>query len=172
MTSAFEPMYDAVTVSNLPPGGTKYAGYVNGHFANHDAICARFPKARVFGIDVNGTGWQAASIFDWEKFDIQTPNVLRNAVTRREAFRPHTACVYSDRSNLDEVEEILEGLWHVIWLATLDGTDLTGQRTHAGNLIVATQVKGGIHAPFDVSNTLVSWRLRLERTKLKVQTIV
>src|ERR1700727_3151709 len=145
MTDRFERMYDAVTVSNLPPGGVKYAGYVNGKYVNHSAIQARFPKARVFGIDVLGTGWQSASIFDWEKFDIQSAEVLRNAVSNRNAFRPNTACVYCDRDNLDTVEEIL------------DGTDLTGQTVASGSLIVATQIKGGIHAAFDTSNTLVSW---------------
>ena len=157
MTAQFEPMYDAVTVSNLPPGGVKYAGYVNGKYTNHAAIVARVPKARVFGIDVLGTGWQDASIFDWENFDIQSAAVLRTAVSNRNAFRPHTACVYCDRDNLDEVEEILGGLWHVNWISTLDGTDLTGQTTHSGTLIVATQIKGGVHAAFDTSNTLVSW---------------
>jgi len=157
MTDRFEPMYDAVTVSNLPPGGVKYAGYVNGKYVNHSAIQARFPKARVFGIDVLGTGWQSASIFDWEKFDIQSAEVLRNAVSNRNAFRPNTACVYCDRDNLDTVEEILDGLWRVYWISTLDGTDLTGQTVASGSLIVATQIKGGIHAAFDTSNTLVSW---------------
>lgn len=158
MSTSFEPMYDAVTVSALPPGGTKYAGYVNGHFANHGAIQARFPKARVFGIDVSGMAWEEASIFDWEKFDIQSGQTLRNAVINRNKFRPHTACVFSDRSNLDNVESILKNVWHIIWLSTLDGTDRTGQHTASGSLIVGTQVKGGIHAAFDTSNTLLSWR--------------
>lgn len=156
--SLTEPMYDAVTVSALPPGGTKYAGYVNGDFRNHDAIARRFPKARVFGIDVFGTAWEEASIFDWEKFDIQSAATLRSAVVNREKFRPHTACVYSDRSNLPDVERILKGVWHINWISTLDGTDLTGGKTSSGSLIVGTQVRGGIHAAFDVSTTLVSWR--------------
>jgi hypothetical protein len=157
MTAHFVPMYDAVTVGNLPPGATKYAGYVNGSFANHAAIVKRFPSARVFGIDVLGTAWEEASIFDWEKFDIQSGTVLHRAVVNRNKFRPHTACVYTDRANLDNVETILKNTWHLLWIATLDGTDLTGQHTATGSLIVATQVRGGIHAPFDTSNTLATW---------------
>ena len=172
MTSSFEPMYDAVTVANLPPGGVKYAGYVNGKFANHAAIQARFPKARVFGIDVLGNGFQDASIVDWENLDVQSPTVLRRFVVARNAFRSATACVYCNRSSLTNVEEILDGLWHVNWVSTLDGTDLTGGQTMSGSLIVATQIKGGIQAAFDTSNTLVSWSLRLGRTDRKVQTIL
>lgn len=156
--SGFEPMYDAVTVASLPQGGTKYAGYVNGDFKNHDAMVKRFPKARVFGIDISGVAFEEASIFDWEKFDIQSATVLRRAVQARNQFRPHTACVYSDRDQLDDVERILQGIWHINWISTLDGTDLTGQHTSSGSLIVATQIRGGVHAPFDTSNTLVSWR--------------
>jgi hypothetical protein len=158
MTNTFEPMYDAVTVADLPPGGTKYAGYVNGEFANHSAMVARFPKATVFGIDINGTEWEEARIFDWEKFDIQSATVLRRAVSARNSFRPFTATVYCDRDNLETVEQALEGVWHFLWVSTLDGTDLTGHKTSSGTLIVATQIRGGIHSGFDTSNTLVTWR--------------
>jgi hypothetical protein len=158
MTNTFEPMYDAVTVADLPPGGMKYAGYVNGEFANRAAVVARFPKATVFGIDINGTAWEEARIFDWEKFDIQSPTVLRRAVSARNAFRPFTATVYCDRSNLETVEDALAGVWHFLWISTLDGTDLTGHKTADGTLIVATQIRGGIHSGFDTSNTLVTWQ--------------
>jgi hypothetical protein len=151
-------MYDAVTVADLPPGGVKYAAYVNGEFANKPAVVKRFPKARVFGIDVFGNAWTEASIFDWEKFDIQDATTLRRAVVGRNTFRPGTACVYCDRDNLPTVEDILFNIWHVLWISTLDGTDLTGGRTPDGNLIVATQIRGGITAGFDSSNTLVSWQ--------------
>jgi len=156
--SIFELMYDAVTVANLPAGGTKYAGYVNGSFANHDAMQAAHPTARVFGIDVLGIAWESAAIIDYEPGDVQSGKTLTNFTVNRNKFRPNTAVVYSDRDELDDVETILRGIPHSIWLATLDGTDLTGQHTAAGTLIVATQIKGGIHAKFDVSNTLASWR--------------
>ena len=150
-------MYDSVTTALLPAGAARYAAYVNGKFANHAAVQTRFPHARVFGIDVLGTAWTQASILDWEPGDVQAAATLRDWVTRREAWRTHSATVYCDRDELDDVEKFLAGVWHQLWVSTLDGTDMTGERTSAGNLIVATQLRGGLEAPFDTSTALDSW---------------
>jgi hypothetical protein len=152
-------MYDATDVAALPAGAARYAAYVNGRYANYDQVRARFPQARTYGIDVLGTAPLLARIVDYEPEDVQDADTLRRFVTEREAYRAHTATVYVDRAELvPDVEDKLEGLWHVIWLATLDGTDLTGQRTAAGTLIVGTQLRGGGAAAYDTSTTLASWR--------------
>jgi hypothetical protein len=150
-------MYDSTEVANLPAHGSKYAGYVNGDFKNHDAIQERFPLARVFGIDVFGSDWLKAAIVDFEKFDVQDKATLRKFIVNRNKFRKDTAVVYTDRDNLNTVEEFTAGLENSYWIATLDGTNMTGLRTASGKLIVATQIAGGVNAPFDVSTTLISW---------------
>jgi hypothetical protein len=158
MTPATELAYDAVTVGSLPDGAPRYFAYVNGLYANYGAVCDRFPGALVMGIDVLGTAWEQAAIVDWEQGDVQKAPTLRTFVAGRNEFRPHSAAVYCNRSSIDTVEDILNGLWHVLFVSTLDGTDLTGTRTAKGNLIVATQYHGGPDAPYDTSTVLASWR--------------
>lgn len=155
---ATELAYDSVTLAHLPEGGGRYFGYVNGKWANYTAVKARFPDALVMGIDVNGTAPTAARIVDYEKGDVQSLGTLRSFVEEREKYRPHSATVYCDRANLDAVEADLAGLWHVLWVSTLDGTKLAGTRTARGNLIVATQYAGGETALFDTTEALASWR--------------
>lgn len=157
-TTQIVTMYDSTDVAALPDGD-RYMAYVNGRYANHAQVQARFPKARVFGIDVLGYAWLEARILDYEPEDVQDAPTLRRFVTGREAYKPHTATIYVDRAELvPDVEDVLGDLWHVLLIATLDGTDLTGQRTEAGNLIVGTQLRGGGTAAFDTSTTLASWR--------------
>jgi hypothetical protein len=140
--------------------------YSNGRFVNLDAVRARFPfpKARVFGIDVLGNNWEEASILDYEIGNIHNPGGLLKWAQNREAFRPQTTVIYCDRTDLRAVEHTLgnssNGVWHMLLIATLDGTDLTGQRTQAGNLIVGTQLRGGTLAAFDTSRVLSEWGLR------------
>lgn len=157
-TTLTELQYDSTNAAALPPGA-RYAAYVNGEFANIAAVKARFPKARTVGIDVLGTAWLEARVLDYEPGDVQTADTLRRFVTEREGYKPHTATIYVNRSELvPDVEDQLAGLWHVLWMATLDGTKMTGQRTEAGNLIIGTQFAGGLHAAFDTSEVLASWR--------------
>lgn len=156
--STLVTMYDSANAALLPGGADRYAAYVNGRYANLPAVRARFPHARVYGIDVIGDAWLQARILDFEPGDAQSADTLRNFVRNRESYKPHTSTIYCDRAELAEVEDILGDLWHVIWLATLDGTRMTGQRTEAGNLIIGTQWAGGLHAPFDTSDTLERWK--------------
>jgi len=152
-------MYDSASNVESLPVGEAYAGYINDRFAdNKESIVKRFPRARVFGIDVIGDGWDEASIFDYEEGNpIFDPDKLHNAVAHRENFRPHTSVVYCDRANLDSVEAACASLWHMLWISTLDGTILTGQKSASGTLIVATQYKGGVNALFDTSRVLDQW---------------
>jgi hypothetical protein len=111
---------------------------------------------------VTGGAWTDASIVDRENGDVSDAATLRNFITQRNAFRPETACVYVNESNLDEAEDWAEGLWHVLWVGNwgLNGTvgkSLTGTRTKSGNLIVATQLQNNKAANWDMSDTLASW---------------
>lgn len=156
-------MYDAVDAAALPAHTTKAAGYVNGSMQSYMAISQRFPNARLHGIDTLGTDWLRASILDYESGNTATyqqPAKVRDFVIRRNDYQPETACVYCDHSDLSEVEDYLAGLWHVNWVANWghDGTpglSLTGTRTAAGNLIVATQLQN--RSGYDVSDSLRSW---------------
>ena len=162
VTSTRVPMYDGINAATLPEGTIKAAGYVNGRedWQSCEPIRQRFPQARVRGIDVIGDAWLLASIGDRENGDISDEATLRNFIIQRNGFRPQTACIYVQKSNLDETEDWAQGLWHVLWVANWgpDGTagqSLTGTRTPAGNLIVATQLQ---NTPgWDMSDTLESW---------------
>jgi hypothetical protein len=152
-------MYDAVSNLYLPSGAGAYAGYVNGDYADCPAIRKKFPHTRVFGIDVKGTDWENASIFDYEPGCIYSPLTLRYAVYKREQFRPRTSVVYCDRDDLPAITAACTGLWYLVWIATLDGTVMTGERTNGGHLIVGTQIatvnRAGME--FDVSDIEPSW---------------
>jgi hypothetical protein len=160
VTAARVPMYDGTDAAMLPAGTVKAAGYVNGQWPSRGAIQARFPQARVAGIDVHGDSWMTASVIDWEHGDVQDAATLRAFITNRNSFEPETACIYVEHASVDEVEDYAAGLWHVLWVANWGpdgslGQSLTGTRTAAGNLIVATQLQ---NTPgYDMSDTLASW---------------
>lgn len=156
-------MYDATDAAALPAHTVKAAGYVNGQWPSYAAIVQRFPKAAVRAIDVFGTAWTQASILDYEEGNVETyknPDMVRAFVSGRNEFRPETACIYCNVDDLPDIEDYLAGLWHVNWVANWGdngtvGESLTGTRTIAGNLIVATQLQntGG----YDMSDSLGSW---------------
>ena len=157
-------MYDSVNAASLPAGTIRAAGYINGDYASHAAIVQRFPRARVFAIDVLGDAWHTASILDYEAGNpaYKNPALVHRFISNRNQAVPETACIYCDAADLDDVEDYAAGLWHVLWVANwgLNGTagqSLTGTRTPAGNLIVATQLQNNQTANWDMSDTLVSW---------------
>jgi hypothetical protein len=158
MTMDVCTMYDSVDVSKLPADAAAYAAYVNGDYANNSEVKARFPKTRVFGIDVLGTDWKKACILDYEAGNpCYSTDRLIDFAAGREDFRPHTTCIYCNRDDLKTVESTLTETWHVIFLATLDGTRETGTRTPSGNLIVATQYEPGTVTGYDTSEALTAW---------------
>lgn len=151
-------MFDSVNADHVPAGAKAYAGYVNGRpgWRSYGPMRARFPAVRVHGIDVLGNAPRAAGILDYEPGDVQSPAGAAAWCRERNAFRPYTAVVYSDRSELAELEAGLAGVWHYLWVATLDGTDLTGTHHPAnGTLIVATQLWD--RGPYDESSALEFW---------------
>lgn len=153
-------MADSVNSAALP-SCPAYAAYVNGSYANFTTVKEKFRYCRVFGIDVLGTDSNAASILDYEPGDVQGLDTMFNWVQTRENFRPYTATVYVNRSELPEVDARLVGHRGLFWLATLDGTglDLVGTMTPGGHTIVAVQYAtvGSGDAAFDLSYALPSW---------------
>lgn len=163
VTSPYVSMYDSVRAASLPAGCGKYAGYVDGDYESHKEIAARFPAARVFGITIKGA-WSAAAILDYEEGNPAYKNrsMVRDFISYRNGGFPQTAVIYCPEKDLGDVEDYAEGLWHVLWVANwgMDGAvghSLTGTRTEAGNLIVATQVQTNVEANWDMSDTLASW---------------
>lgn len=158
MTNIF--MLDSVNSVALPPAPA-YAAYVNGHYANYTTVVNKHPYCRVLGIDVLGTSPHSASILDFEPGDVQSiPNMVQWC-RDRNAFRPGTATVYCDRSELPDVDAGLSGQIAQVWLATLDGSGvaLVGTLTHHGHLIVGVQARteGSGSGAYDVSYVLASW---------------
>ena len=152
-------MFDSTNANDIPATANKMAGYVNGAFTSYYGMVKRFPQYRVFGIDVLGGAWHSASILDYEKGNpvFRNPTLVRQFIQNRNRLFPNTACVYVDFANLSGLEDITEGLWHVLWVANWDGESLTGTRTARGNLIVATQLQNNKRANWDISDSLESW---------------
>lgn len=55
-------MFDDTNPALLPAGYDAYAGYINGNWPDFRAIVAKFPKANVLSIDVNGTNTSADAL--------------------------------------------------------------------------------------------------------------
>src|SRR3954470_1829797 len=51
--------YDSTTTADLPPDGDLYLAYVDGRYANVDAVKARFPRKPVVRITVTGRTFDA-----------------------------------------------------------------------------------------------------------------
>jgi hypothetical protein len=79
--------YDAVTVENIPAAATHVAYYVDGTFANGDAMRQRFPKATMLSITVEGS---VADACDCETGDMTVATAAAWAHARVAAgqYRP------------------------------------------------------------------------------------
>lgn len=93
-------MYDDVTLSLLPPGADAYAGYVNGTFANFEALKAKFPKAHLLDIAVSAN--VNATCLDVETGDATIGQIFNwfKAQKARGVFRP---VIYTSAGNLHQL---------------------------------------------------------------------
>jgi hypothetical protein len=122
-------MYDSTQPNLIPTSAEYIAIYGNGKYAaSRDAVQDRFPKARVFSIDVLGTAPQDCGIADVENFDM-TPADVPGWVSRRLEMRPGTLCrIYCNKSTwpavLDEVAKLTEAQRDRVryWIADPTGT--------------------------------------------------
>jgi hypothetical protein len=68
-------MYDSVTLSNIPAGAVAVAGYVDGRYANWEAVLQRWPRARHASITV--TGRVEADVVDVEQGDVSPQGAMQ-----------------------------------------------------------------------------------------------
>ena len=92
-------LFDSVDTSLLP-AGYSYGAYVNGIFANYDAIKTRFPGADILSITVNSAG--NADCLDIENGDA-TPEEAAAWVTRQISLGVTRPCLYADASTMIQV---------------------------------------------------------------------
>lgn len=92
-------MFDDVNVGLLPAGGDIYGVYVDGHFANHTAVAAKFPSARLLTITVIGSKAEAGDI---ETGDM-TPASGARWARRMLAAGVHRPVCYANRSTMPAV---------------------------------------------------------------------
>lgn len=76
---------DAVTLSNLPPGLPVYFGYVDGAWANYEALRTKFPEAHVFGYT---TGLEDADGIDVEKGNATYEEAIDIWLPRQKQWKP------------------------------------------------------------------------------------
>jgi hypothetical protein len=93
-------MHDSVTVAALPDGAGAYAGYVDGKYANIDAIRARFPNAHVLSIAVSASS--DADCLDFEQGDA-APHQAPEWVQRQFTRGLHRPIVYASQSVMPQV---------------------------------------------------------------------
>lgn len=93
-------MQDSVNAAALMPGCDLYAGYVDGRYANLDAIHKRFPGKTVVSITV--TGEPGAHVCDCETGDLTPPHAAAWAQREVQARRHPT--IYCDTSTRPSVE--------------------------------------------------------------------
>lgn len=133
-------MVDSIDAGALPQGTTMCAGYLNGRWPSYDAMVQRFPDAVHVAIVVSAI--DDGDVADVENGDL-TPAQLAGWVRQRHAAGVARPCGYCNRSNLGAVDQALADAGipaggAVLWVATLDGTVVSGSSAH-GYVIVACQ---------------------------------
>lgn len=107
--------YEAISGYNWP----FKIGYVNGRTSAWSAeqIAECHARGELLAlVDVLGNAPREASILDWERGDVQSPDVLRTWVQARNRFRGD-AVVYCNRSSLMTVINALQSERCLLWLA-------------------------------------------------------
>lgn len=145
-----QTMYDAVNVANIPADATLIAAYIDGAYANVQAMRDRFPAARIVTITV--TGARDADVLDVETGDA-TPEHAPDWV-KRMRDKGRTPTVYCPSS---------------LWLPCMRAFDARGIAYPAWWIAhyekdpvipagaVAKQYRNAVPPGYDVSSTLDSW---------------
>lgn len=115
-------LYDSVSASTIPVDATLVAGYVDGSYANLDAIRARFPSAVVVSIAVKYT--TAAQVLDVENGDATPAQaVLWCTQTMASTSNSHLT-VYCDTGTWPAVRSAFHAAGVAepqYWIASWDG---------------------------------------------------
>jgi hypothetical protein len=143
--------YDSVAPQLIPEGGPACL-YYDGIYAAEPAAADRFKAVRwitVFG------DYEHCGIADYETGNevYSKPGAIE-AFVRGRMEMGKRARVYCNRVSLAEVRQRLEGLDWLLWIATLDGDQLSP--SYATNLW-AVQYAGGVNATFDISVLYGAW---------------
>lgn len=85
---------DAVTAANLNPNDKYGVYYVDGRFANHWAVRARQPHAKLYGITVFGAVGAGVFACDCENGDLTVPQALAWTLKQIE-LKVSLICVYA-----------------------------------------------------------------------------
>jgi len=148
-------MVDSTDANALPAGTTMGAGYLDGRWPSYAPMVRRFPTAVHVAIVVSPI--DDGDVADVENGDL-TPAQLPEWVQERRAAidRP---CGYCNRDNLDAVDLALFAAGipvhaAVLWVATLDGTVVSGLSRH-GYAIVACQNRSAAMNAGDYDSSLV-----------------
>jgi hypothetical protein len=86
---------DAVTAANLNPNQLFAVYYADGRFANHTAVAARCPRARLYGITVHGLTGKGIFAADCESGDL-TPAQAEAWVAQQVKLGVDPICVYAN----------------------------------------------------------------------------
>ena len=156
-------MFDSVSVAGIPSGATLVAGYVDGLYANYEALVKAFPHAYVLPITV--TGLPNVRVCDCEAGDLTPEHAAKWAAAELKANRRPT--IYCSKSSWGAVIQWLDTLrihhnavdfWIAAW-------EFVGHRpTHtpaipagAVALQYAANVPNGNGHNYDQSVTLGNW---------------
>lgn len=115
--------YDSVTVADLPADGDLYLGYVDGSYANVDAIRRRFPHKPVVGITVTGQTLDA-HMADVERGDLSPASGAAWAARKVKAGQHPTIYTYAANAGAVQAACSAAGLTPVQWslfIAAYDG---------------------------------------------------
>jgi hypothetical protein len=142
--------YDSTDPSMIPEGGPACL-YYDGDYAAHAGAADRFKAVR--WITVTGD-YEHCGIADFEPGNpVYGPGRLIDFVRGRMQMKKR-ARVYCNRVDLPDVRNLLEGLDWLLWIATLDGDQLSA--SYATNLW-AVQYAGGVSAAYDTSVLYGAW---------------
>lgn len=137
-----ERMFDAVTLSNIPPNPPAVAAYKDGLYANVDEARKRFPHARIVPIAVFAS--HVGEALDIETGDA-TPTQAPAWVKRQKARGVKRPIVYANLSTMPAVLKALsaQGIKRSdvrVWTAHYTGhSHLCGKECGAGFTADATQ---------------------------------
>lgn len=152
-------MGDSTTLSDVPLTVNVVATYINGHIgvSTPAQLEARFPHAK-YGhvwIDVTGANANTADVLDVETGDA-TPAIANLWLQSWRVLKRTTfPVIYCNRSNQAAVVAAcasggsILGKHYGLWIATLDGTQVSG------NGIVACQWKGAKQTGANYDESLV-----------------
>ena len=150
-------MLDSIPADQLPAGDSfAYAGYMDGEWADYDAIRARFPHAHVLSIAVFAS--HDADCLDIESGDA-TPDEAAGWYERQKARGVERPCLYASADAMEqEVVPILHGGRHRPFLGAAVERSLHGLPAYlCAILLRADEHRGGRNAVHGLASTEPTW---------------